>query len=35
MTENDRLCVTELDRRADEVWAGEGLSFEEWAAEDE
>jgi hypothetical protein len=24
----------ELDRRADELWAGEGISFEEWAAED-
>jgi predicted transcriptional regulator of viral defense system len=26
--------VSELDRRADELWAGEGISFEEWAAED-
>lgn len=26
--------LSELDRRADELWAGEGLSFDEWAAED-
>lgn len=25
----------ELDRRADEVWSDGGLSFEDWAAEDE
>lgn len=26
--------LSELDRRADEIWAGEGISFDEWAAED-
>jgi predicted transcriptional regulator len=26
--------VSELDRRADELWAGEGMTFDEWAAED-
>lgn len=35
MTERDRLSVAELDRRAEEVWAGNRIPFEEWAAEDE
>lgn len=26
--------LDELDRRADELWAGEGVTFEEWAGVD-